>query len=200
VPVAFNNTGQGWWNDARVASGLRDMSAGSGSKEATLVAFSAKDHGVDASDIAPTLRAGGHTNSHANAGVMPAIAFGWQNSSQQGASASASVTPTLDKSKVPGLSMGMRVRRLLPVECARLQDFPDRYLSITYRNKPAADGSMYRALGNSMCVSVMAWIGARIDVLNKGRSLDQTEQFPTQEGHTPLAQEIDESGYELRAN
>jgi DNA (cytosine-5)-methyltransferase 1 len=204
VPVAFNNTGQGWWNDARVASGLRDMSAGSGSKEATLVAFSANDHGGDASDIAPTLRAGGHTNSHANAGVMPAIAFGWQNSSQQGASASASasasVTPTLDKSKVPGISTAMKVRRLTPTECARLQNFPDDYLSITYRNKPAADGSMYRALGNSMCVSVMAWIGARIDVLNKGRSLDQTEQFPTQEGHTPLAQEIDESGYELRAN
>lgn len=43
----------------------------------SLIAFSAKDHGADAmSDLAPTLRAGGHSKSHANAGVMPAIAYG----------------------------------------------------------------------------------------------------------------------------
>lgn len=73
------------------------------------IAFSAKDYGADAGDLAPTLRAGGHTNSHANAGVMPAIAFGWQNSSQQGASASASAsnTPTLDKSKVPAIGFDL---------------------------------------------------------------------------------------------
>lgn len=41
--------------------------------EPAIIAFSAKDHGADAGDTAPTLRAGGHTTSHANAGVMPAI-------------------------------------------------------------------------------------------------------------------------------
>lgn len=54
------------------------------------------------------------------------------------------------------------VRRLTPVECARLQGFPDRYLDITYRNKSAADGNQYKALGNSMAVPVMRWIGQRI--------------------------------------
>lgn len=55
------------------------------------------------------------------------------------------------------------VRRLTPVECARLQDFPDDYLDITYRGKPAADGPKYRALGNAMAVSVMRYIGERIE-------------------------------------
>lgn len=55
-----------------------------------------------------------------------------------------------------------QVRRLTPVECARLQGFPDHYLDITYRNKPAADGNKYRALGNSMAVPVMAHIGRKI--------------------------------------
>jgi DNA (cytosine-5)-methyltransferase 1 len=57
------------------------------------------------------------------------------------------------------------VRRLTPRECCRLQGFPDDYLDITYRGKPAADGNKYRALGNSMAVPVMAWIGRRIQMM-----------------------------------
>lgn len=56
----------------------------------------------------------------------------------------------------------MQVRRLTPTECARLQGFPDDYLDITYRNKPAADGPKYKALGNSWAVPVVRWIGKRI--------------------------------------
>jgi DNA (cytosine-5)-methyltransferase 1 len=58
---------------------------------------------------------------------------------------------------------GMAVRRLTPRECERLQAFPDDYTLITVRGKPAADGPRYKALGNSMCVYNMRWIGARID-------------------------------------
>ena len=57
---------------------------------------------------------------------------------------------------------GMAVRRLTPRECERLQGFPDDYTLVTYRGKPAADGPRYRALGNSMAVPVMRWIGERI--------------------------------------
>jgi DNA (cytosine-5)-methyltransferase 1 len=57
---------------------------------------------------------------------------------------------------------GMAVRRLTPKECERLQGFPDGYTDVTYRKKPAADGPRYKALGNSMAVPVMAWIGQRI--------------------------------------
>jgi site-specific DNA-cytosine methylase len=61
-----------------------------------------------------------------------------------------------------GVQVGMAVRRLTPRECERLQGFPDDYTLVTYRNKPAADGPRYRALGNSMAVPCMAWLGWRI--------------------------------------
>jgi DNA (cytosine-5)-methyltransferase 1 len=57
----------------------------------------------------------------------------------------------------------MAVRRLTPVECERLQGFPDNYTNITWRKQPESpDGPRYKALGNSMAVPVMAWIGRRI--------------------------------------
>jgi DNA (cytosine-5)-methyltransferase 1 len=56
----------------------------------------------------------------------------------------------------------MSVRRLMPVETERLQGFPDNWTNVTYRGKPAADGPRYRAIGNSMAVPVVGWIGERI--------------------------------------
>ena len=57
---------------------------------------------------------------------------------------------------------GLTVRRLTPRECERLQGFPDDYTDIPYRNKEhAPDGARYKALGNSMAVPVMRWIGER---------------------------------------
>ena len=56
----------------------------------------------------------------------------------------------------------MAVRRLTPRECERLQGFPDDYTLVEYRGKLAADGPRYKALGNSMAVPVMRWIGQRI--------------------------------------
>jgi len=63
----------------------------------------------------------------------------------------------------PCVATTMAVRRLLPIECERLQGFPDDYTLIPYRGKPAADGPRYRALGNSMAVPVLRWIGERIE-------------------------------------
>ena len=63
------------------------------------------------------------------------------------------------------LAPQMTVRRLTPRECERLQGFPDDYTLITYKGKPAADGSRYKALGNSMAVPVMRWIGERIKIM-----------------------------------
>jgi len=59
----------------------------------------------------------------------------------------------------------MQVRRLTPVECERLQGFPDNYTAIPWRKKPASecpDGPRYKALGNSWAVPVVRWIGKRI--------------------------------------
>ena len=59
---------------------------------------------------------------------------------------------------IPAIATRMSVRRLTPRECERLQGFPDDYTNIP----KAADGPRYKALGNSMAVPVMAWIGKRI--------------------------------------
>jgi DNA (cytosine-5)-methyltransferase 1 len=66
----------------------------------------------------------------------------------------------------------MAVRRLTPKECERLQGFPDDHTLIPWRNKPAdqcPDGPRYKALGNSMAVPCMAWIGKRIDRIENER-------------------------------
>lgn len=57
------------------------------------------------------------------------------------------------------------VRRLTPVECERLQGFPDNHTAIPWRNKPdTPDGPRYKAIGNSKAVPVVQWLGARIAV------------------------------------
>jgi len=78
---------------------------------------------------------------------------------------------TLRAGRIPEHQMAMQpptmsVRRLTPVECERLQGFPDNYTAIPWRKKPASecpDGPRYKALGNSWAVPVVRWIGARID-------------------------------------
>lgn len=60
------------------------------------------------------------------------------------------------------IMQGMTVRRLTPLECERLQGFPDCWTDVPYKGKPASDSARYKALGNSMAVPVMRWIGERI--------------------------------------
>lgn len=75
--------------------------------------------------------------------------------------------PTLSKSHGHAVgtnkSSDFAVRRLTPVECERLQGFPDNYTNIPN----AADGPRYKALGNSMAVPVMYWIGKRIQFIQE---------------------------------
>ena len=143
------------------------------------IAFSAKDHGGDATEeLAPTLRAGGFTSSHQNGGVMPAVAvgvfYGGQGAKAGSIAYSTEVSPTLKSSdsgtnRSPSTHIGSAVRRLTPVECERLQGFPDNFTAIPWRKKPAdqcPDGPRYKALGNSMAVPVMRWIGERIQLVD----------------------------------
>ncbi|MBA3753970.1 MAG: DNA cytosine methyltransferase [Nitrospira sp.] len=60
------------------------------------------------------------------------------------------------------VSQDWAVRRLAPGECEKLQGFPPGYTAVPYRGKPAADGPRYKALGNSMAVNCMSWLGERI--------------------------------------
>lgn len=59
------------------------------------------------------------------------------------------------------------VRRLTPIECERLQGFPDGWTDVHHKGKPASDSARYKALGNSMAVPVMRWIGERIERVEK---------------------------------
>lgn len=69
----------------------------------------------------------------------------------------------------PAVRQGVRIRRLTPRECERLQGLPDDYTLIPYGKKgqPAKDGPRYKALGNSMAVPVMRWIMERIAIVDK---------------------------------
>jgi DNA (cytosine-5)-methyltransferase 1 len=70
----------------------------------------------------------------------------------------------------PTVMQAMTVRRLTPRECERLQGFPDDWTLVPWRGKPTdqcPDGPRYKALGNSMAVNCMEWIGERIAEVSK---------------------------------
>lgn len=67
---------------------------------------------------------------------------------------------------IPHTLTNWAVRRLTPTECERLQGFPDGYTNIPVGKKMAADGPRYKALGNSMAVNCMRWIGQRIQMVD----------------------------------
>jgi DNA (cytosine-5)-methyltransferase 1 len=180
--------------DGNVAGAL---AAEPGMKQQTYIAFSSKDYGADASEeVSPTLRSGAHSESHANAGVPPAVAFDWYASESQSFPVNEGFSPPLKTTMQPAVQNGWAVRRLTPRECERLQGFPDDYTQIPnwdgWREvgadeniddlvaagltvKPSKngfrvndpDGVRYKALGNSMAVNVMRWIGWRIDHFEK---------------------------------
>lgn len=181
----------------------------------TYIAFSAKDCGADAGENAPTLRAMGHHESHANGGGQIAVAiplqevgkrtgvsttdtrvgsgigsegdamFTLQASAQHGVAAfkpgnsakargigyEEETAPTLEAggggNSQSAVVQRMAVRRLTPRECERLQGFPDDYTLVPFRGKPATDSARYKALGNSMAVPVMRWLGERIAMVEE---------------------------------
>lgn len=177
-----------------------------GTGRQNLIAFSAKDHGGDAGEISPTIRAGGHNGSHANARVMQAIAIqetanrdrggpngrGWKDDdsaftlearrAQTVAFDTTQITskengsnpqpgdpchPLAAGAHAPAIANAWAVRRLMPVECERLQGFPDGYTNIPYRGRNTTpDGPRYKAIGNSKAINVVRWIGRRIEWVN----------------------------------
>lgn len=182
----------------------------SGGDMSTYIAFSAKDCGGDAGESAPTLRAMGHSESHANGGGQIAVAiplqevgkrtgvstddasigsgigqdgdamFTLQAAARHGVAAfkpgngakargigyEEEIAPTLEAggggNSQSAVLQRMAVRRLTPRECERLQGFPDDYTLVPFRGKAATDSVRYKALGNSMAVPVMRWLGERI--------------------------------------
>lgn len=100
-------------------------------------------------------------------GHTMAIAIRTAQTSSNGWGVTEESAYTLNRAQGQAMQRGMQVRRLTPMECERLQGFSDDYTLIPYRGKPAADGPRYKALGNSMAVPVMRWIGERIQLVER---------------------------------
>jgi DNA (cytosine-5)-methyltransferase 1 len=94
------------------------------------------------------------------------------DASEDGTGRGTPLAPTLRSDmgdNQPAVRIAMQVRRLTPTECERLQGFQDGYTAIPWRKKAdAPDGPRYKALGNSMAVPCMAWIGKRIAEVDRG--------------------------------
>lgn len=126
--------------------------------------------GIDGGDVGYSLRAnpsrsGDKGDGGVNCTLAVAGAFNWQSGGDCRGLELKDTAQTLTKEQTPATLHGMAVRRLTPRECERLQGFPDDYTLIPWRGKPAdecPDGPRYKALGNSMAVPVMHWIGKRI--------------------------------------
>jgi DNA (cytosine-5)-methyltransferase 1 len=111
-----------------------------------------------AGDPAYTITKG---HSHAVAQPVHCIDMGG-NKGLNGGGILRELSQPLSTNESHAIQQAMAVRRLSPKECERLQGFPDNYTDIKLKGKPTPDGPRYKALGNSMAVPVMAWIGKRI--------------------------------------
>jgi len=114
-------------------------------------------------DVAACMSTEGSTSTGTSPTVMQPVGFDSYNLCQTGDVMQTLKSPSGGVTESIGAVLqSMAVRRLTPVECERLQGFPDSYTDIKSKNKPTPDGPRYKALGNSMAVPVMAWIGKRI--------------------------------------
>lgn len=138
VPVAFDTTqitSQANRSNPQPGDPCHPLAAGAHPPAIAFDCRASGQNGFGVGPIAGTMRAMGHSASHQNGGGHQAV------------------------------MTGMRVRRLTPVECERLQGFADGYTAIPWRGKPAElcpDGPRYKALGNSWATDVVEWIGRRI--------------------------------------
>ncbi len=118
-------------------------------------------------EVVPPLKA--QSGQSGKGDAAPCVAYGFQSS--QSGTREVDAHATLDSNngsrRHNGVRVGSAVRRLTPEECEKLQGFPPGYTAVSYRGKLAADGPRYRALGNSMAVPVMAWVGMRIGLVDQ---------------------------------
>jgi DNA (cytosine-5)-methyltransferase 1 len=113
--------------------------------------------------VTHALRADGFDASEDGTGRgTPLVAFQTSQSGTRVHETHATLDANNGSRRHNGVMIRSGVRRLMPIECERLQGLPDGYTDVTYRGKPAADGPRYKAIGNSMAVPVMRWIGERI--------------------------------------
>jgi len=150
--------------------GLEDQHINGGAPLFVPVAFSSNMSTPDcrADGTTPTLKLGGQ-----GGGNPPAVAYDMKQHHNPQPTQTMALTAgncNTVRGDTPLLQTNMQVRRLTPRECERLQGFPDDYTKIKWRGKEAEncpDGPRYKAMGNSMAVPVMRWIGERIAMVDK---------------------------------
>ena len=127
----------------------------------------ARDIGIE---VSPTLRSGGNGGypNHAVSYSIQGNMIGRQDhNGPQGDGINEEVSFTLNTIDRHAVAYDTKVRRLTPIECERLQGFPDGYTNVPWRKKDLSPDSLrYKALGNSMAVPVMQWIGDGIDLVD----------------------------------
>ena len=144
---------------------------GDGGLNTTLIAMILNAHGrrIDGESETFVLQAG-HTKSNGlgvstgvamtvEAASPQAVAFPWQQGGSMNMPVSAEQAPSLVVEQTPAIHQGTAVRRLTPVECERLQGFPDGWTA------GFADSTRYRMMGNAVCVPVAEWLGHRLAAL-----------------------------------
>jgi len=132
-------------------------------------------HGVNQQpEVSPAVKVG----SGLGIPSPPAVAFNDTSATLKGGSGMRGYPDPSDGNGHGIVGSSMTVRRLTPRECERLQGFPDDWTLIPWRKKAAdecPDGPRYKALGNSMAVNCMAWIGERIDNYERTGNAIRTE-------------------------
>jgi len=183
IPV--HTTGAGWWKDGLGTLRAREqdshenllcMAHGQGNAEIRSDGSPSLTCNHEAPIVFPTLDASHNRKWGCNQWVDNGFAVVQENvvgfqSSQSGCrivDAFATLDANNGSRRHNGVVRGMQVRRLTAKECERLQGFPDDYTNIPWRGKSESpDGPRYKALGNSMAVPCMRWIGERIAFVEK---------------------------------
>jgi DNA (cytosine-5)-methyltransferase 1 len=181
MPIAFSSKQQSMKTSDNVANtlGANDY------KEPQAVAIGWSNELNTLKDLQPTIQRGGAGGRHDGVMIPPsAVAYDSavtaplntqlglrgpdvSNSLREGVGIGNVGDPafTLQASHGHGVITPSQVRRLTPIECERLQGFPDNYTDIRLNDKQTPDGPRYKAMGNSMAVPVMNWIGRRIQMV-----------------------------------
>jgi DNA (cytosine-5)-methyltransferase 1 len=161
APIAFSGCDDGMDTQINVTPTMRVA----GNAQGNLAVAVGTDlyNGAITGDVAATMSTAGSTSSKTGPTVMQPMPFGVSEKPDVGHCLRSGASKADKHESTTYVAQSMAVRRLTPVECERLQGFPDSYTDIKSKNKPTPDGPRYKALGNSMAVPVMAWIGQRIE-------------------------------------
>ncbi len=158
IAETFQNTGQGWWNQSDVGQSVRTPK-GSGSLEANIVAHTLRGEGHDASE------------DGTGRGIPLAVAYAIQeraasentSNGPQGKGWQEGLAYTLEsRHHQQSAASRMGVRRLLPIECERLQGLPDDWTRYGVYGEEMSDSARYRMIGNGLAINCVEWIGRRI--------------------------------------